>query len=88
MQTPGERSTSFATAKGRSFVGSSQDAASPKFVMYVVRPNDTIWDLCVASLGRYDETAVAELRELNPDLIDVDRIEVGQQIRLPVRPSN
>jgi LysM repeat protein len=54
----------------------------------VVQPNDTIWNLCVWSLGRYDATAVAELRKLNPDLNDVDRIEVGQQIRLPVRPLN
>jgi general secretion pathway protein A len=88
MQTPGEQSTSFTTAKGQNSQGSSLDAGSSKFAMHVVRPNDTIWELCVASLGRYDETAVAELRKLNPDLIDVDRIEVGQQIRLPVRPSN
>jgi general secretion pathway protein A len=86
--SPLEQATSFAVAKGMNSVGSSHDAGSAKFVVYVVRPNDTIWDLCVASLGRYDETAVAELRKLNPDLTNVDRIEVGQQIRLPVRPSN
>jgi hypothetical protein len=39
-------------------------------------------------MGRYDENALAELRKLNPELIDIDRIEVGQQIRLPLRPSN
>jgi type II secretory pathway predicted ATPase ExeA len=64
------------------------DSDSAKFFTYVVQPNDTIWNLCVWSLGRYDETALAELRKLNPDLGDVDRIEVGQEIRLPVDPAN
>jgi type II secretory pathway predicted ATPase ExeA len=67
---------------------SDRDSESSRFFTYVVQPNDTIWNLCVWSLGRYDDTAVAELRKLNPDLNDVNRIEVGQQIRLPVRPSN
>jgi general secretion pathway protein A len=67
---------------------SGGDSDSSRFFTYVVQPNDTIWNLCVWSIGRYDETAVAELRKLNPDLSDVDRIEVGQQIRLPVGPSN
>ena len=69
-------------------VRSGRDSESSSFFTYVVQPNDTIWNLCVWSLGRYDATAVAELRKLNPDLNDVDRIEVGQQIRLPVRPLN
>jgi LysM repeat protein len=53
-----------------------------------VQPDDTIWKLCQWSIGRYDDTVVAELRKLNPELSDFDRIEVGQQIRLPVRPAN
>jgi hypothetical protein len=68
--------------------GSSHDSGSSKFVTYVVKPNDTIGNLCKMSLGRYDATVITELRKLNPNLTDVDRIEVGQQIRLPVRPSN
>jgi len=59
-----------------------------RFYTYVVQPNDTLGNLCIWSLGRYDETALAELRKLNPDLINPDRIEVGQQIRLPMPPSN
>jgi hypothetical protein len=38
-------------------------------------------------MGRYDETTLAELRKLNPELLDIDRIEVGQQIRLPLSRS-
>jgi type II secretory pathway predicted ATPase ExeA len=78
----------FATNQLDGSVRSGRDSESSRFFTYVVQPNDTIWNLCVWSLGRYDDTAVAELRKLNPDLRDVDRIEVGQQIRLPVRPLN
>jgi general secretion pathway protein A len=41
---------------------------------------------CLAQKS-YDETALADLRRLNLELIDPNRIEVGQQILLPVRPS-
>jgi type II secretory pathway predicted ATPase ExeA len=71
-----------------SSVRSSQRPDSSRFVTHLVRENDTVWRLCVSSMGRYDETALAELRKLNPELMDIDRIEVGQQIRLPLRPSN
>jgi len=87
-QSAEQRSATFATAQLDGSARSGRDSDSSRFFTYVVQPNDTIWNLCVWSLGRYDETAVAELRKLNPDLSDVDRIEVGQQIRLPVRPSN
>jgi general secretion pathway protein A len=62
--------------------------ATSQFFTHVVQPDDTIWNLCVESLGRYDQATLAELRKLNPELVDPDRIEVGQQIRLPVHPSN
>jgi general secretion pathway protein A len=67
---------------------SGRNSDSSRFFTYVVQPDDTIWKLCQWSIGRYDDTVVAELRKLNPELSDFDRIEVGQQIRLPVRPAN
>ena len=70
-----------------SSVRTSQHPDSSQFVTHVVRENDTVWNLCVSSMGRYDETALAELRKLNPELLDIDRIEVGQQIRLPLSRS-
>jgi general secretion pathway protein A len=74
------------TQRPASYRGQAVEA--PGFFTYVVQPNDTIWNICLWSLGRYDETALAELRKLNPDLTNPDRIEVGQQIRLPVRRTN
>lgn len=58
------------------------------FITYIVQPNDNVAHLCEWSLGYYDEAALAELRKLNPDLINPDHIEVGDQIRLPIRRSN
>jgi LysM repeat protein len=51
---------------------------------YVVQPQDTLRDLCVATLGRYDSTAISEIRELNPGLKNPEHLHPGQEIRLPV----
>jgi len=58
------------------------------FITYTIQPNDNVAHLCEWSLGHYDEAALAELRKLNPGLINPDHIEVGDQIRLPIRRSN
>ena len=87
-QTQGQQAVAFASAPLNDPGGSSSSSDSSQFVTHIVRPNDTIWNLCVSSLGRYDEAALSELRKLNPDLINIDRIEVGQEIRLPLRVSN
>ena len=83
----GQRAAAYSPLE-RSASASHPDPSQQRFFTYVVQPNDTIWDLCVWSLGRYDESALAELRNLNPDLKNPDRIEVGQQVRLPVRRPN
>ena len=64
------------------------DQAKAGFITYIVQPHDNIAHLCEWSLGHYDEAVLAELRKLNPDLINPDHIEVGDRIRLPVRNSN
>jgi LysM domain len=82
-----ERPAAFVTAEhGSPYANQTGDKA--RFFTYTVQPHDTLSNLCEWAMGRYDEAALAELRKLNPDLIDPDRIEVGEQIRLPVRHSN
>ena len=84
---PAPTPTAFTSAqRPASYYGQGAEASG--FFTYIVQPNDTISNLCGWSLGRYDETALAELRRLNPELTNPDRIEVGQQIRLPVRHTN
>src|SRR5712691_42786 len=54
--------------------------------VYVVQPKDTLRDLCVSTLGRYDEVVLSQLQKLNPELRNPDHLEVGQKIRLPMNP--
>lgn len=56
--------------------------------VYVVQQNDTLRDLCMSTLGRYDTTILSEIRELNPDLKNPDHLVEGQEIRLPVSAAN
>jgi type II secretory pathway predicted ATPase ExeA len=55
---------------------------------YVVQPNDTLRDLCVSTVGRYDSTVLSKIRELNPGLKNPDHLDAGQEIRLPMSGAN
>lgn len=59
---------------------------SMRFFIYVVQPRDTLRDLCVLTLGRYDEVVLSQIQKLNPELRDPDHLDVGQKIRLPLHP--
>jgi general secretion pathway protein A len=58
--------------------------SSTRSFKYVIQPNDTLRDLCVSILGRYDSIVLSEIRELNPDLKNADHLDVGREIRLPM----
>jgi type II secretory pathway predicted ATPase ExeA len=60
------------------------EKASVQSFAYVIQPKDTLRDLCVSMLGRYDSDVLSEIRELNPNLRNPDHLDVGQEIRLPV----
>lgn len=64
--------------------GGSQDL--PAFFTYVIQPNDTLRDLCMSTVGRYDNAVLAQIRKLNPDLRDPNHLLVGQEIRFPLYP--
>jgi type II secretory pathway predicted ATPase ExeA len=51
---------------------------------YVIQPKDTMRDLCVSMLGRYDSDVLSEIHELNPTLKNPDHLDVGQEIHLPI----
>ena len=48
----------------------------------VVLPNETLYQISLREMGKYDGQAVARFRELNPWLVDPDHIEAGQTIRV------
>jgi len=59
----------------------SMKAAAP--LVYRVVPNDTLEQISLRSLGRYDTDLLQKWQELNPELTDPDLILVGQRLRLP-----
>jgi len=59
---------------------------SLSFFIYVVQPKDTLRDLCVSTLGRYDKAVLSQIQKLNPELRNPDHLDVGQKIRLPLNP--
>jgi general secretion pathway protein A len=58
---------------------------SPDSFTYVVQPRDRIRELCLSTVGRYDEVVLTEVRRLNPGLRNPLRLEIGQEIRLPLK---
>ncbi len=51
----------------------------------VVESGQTLRQISQRYLGRYSSGIVQEIQTLNPELLDPNRIEVGQKIRLPLR---
>jgi type II secretory pathway predicted ATPase ExeA len=58
---------------------------SLRFFAYVVQPKDTLRDLCVSALGRYDEDVLSQIQKLNPELGNPEHLDVGQKIRFPLK---
>jgi general secretion pathway protein A len=48
-----------------------------------VKPGQTLYQISVEKLGKYDGKVLEELQDLNPWLSDPDRIHPGQKIRVP-----
>jgi general secretion pathway protein A len=51
---------------------------------YVIQPKDTLRDLCMSIVGRYDSKVLSEIRRLNPNLRNHEHLDVGQEIQLPM----
>ncbi len=67
----------------------AQAAAVPRALakdgVVVVEAGQTLHQISLIYLGRYSTDVVQQIQSLNPQLPDPNRIEVGQQIRLPVQ---
>ena len=80
--TASESPTSAETQQG------ATGESSIKSFIYVVQPRDTLRDLCVSMLGRYDRGVLSQIRELNPQLKNPEQLDAGQSIRLPISTTN
>ena len=48
-----------------------------------VAPGQTLYQISLNKLGKYDGKVLEQLRGLNPSLNNPDRIRTGQKIRIP-----
>jgi type II secretory pathway predicted ATPase ExeA len=53
-----------------------------------VKPGETLLQICVASFGRCNPGLLEEIRRLNPPMNNLDHIEPGQTIQLPLSVAN
>jgi general secretion pathway protein A len=54
-----------------------------EFRTVVAEKGDTVGQILLRELGRMDLGLLEEVRQLNPEIEDIDRIAVGQEIRIP-----
>jgi len=52
-------------------------------ITVTVRPHDDLRQICLRYLGSYTTRLVSQINELNPGLIDDNRLAVGQRVVLP-----
>jgi type II secretory pathway predicted ATPase ExeA len=65
---------------------SGESPAQPSPVLFrsvQVSPGQTLYKLCIENFGEYNETAVKEIRKLNPWLRNPKQMHPGQIIRIP-----
>lgn len=62
----------------------AETAQNSSVASVVVEKNVTLRHLCLLYVGRFDSKTLAVIRELNPAISDPDRLQAGQQIRLPL----
>ncbi|MGE5545303.1 MAG: AAA family ATPase [Solirubrobacterales bacterium] len=61
--------------------------AAPKRVLRIVAPGDTLAGLTFQVYGKVDGNALKWVKEHNPGITNVDRIQVGQIIEFPAAPT-
>jgi general secretion pathway protein A len=63
-------------------------AALPHASAVSVKPGETLLEICVASFGRCSPEVLQEIHRLNPQMNNLDHIEPGQTIQLPLSVAN
>jgi hypothetical protein len=63
---------------------SVQVVQDPSVISVVVEKNATLRHISLVYLDRFDQRTLAAIRVLNPSITDPNRLEAGQQIRLPL----
>jgi general secretion pathway protein A len=88
---PGTVAVKSSTDDGQTGASSSREAvvatnvagSTPESEVVRVGQQETLYEICMDRLGRYDHQVVAMIRELNPGFDSPRRLHVGQEIRIP-----
>jgi general secretion pathway protein A len=67
---------------------STAQTSAPASRSVSVKPGQTVYQISVAKLGRYDDDLLGAIRELNPWMTNPDRIQPGQKLRIPTKANN
>jgi hypothetical protein len=63
------------------------DTGDGQVLTVVAGPQQTLKDLSLRYVGRFDSDVAEKIRSLNPDLKDPDHLEEGQLVRIPLPPG-
>ena len=83
--TPGSDTTKATGAND--YDAAPQETDKGQVLTVVAGPQQTLKDLCVRYLGRFDGDLAAHVMSLNPDLTDPDHLVPGHLIRIPLPPG-
>ncbi len=72
------------TSDSSSYSADPQEAGSVQVITVAVKPGQTLRDISLLYIGRYDDALFNQIVALNPELKDPDHVETGQLIRLPL----
>jgi general secretion pathway protein A len=85
--TPSDSAPPAASNAPSPIVGESHRAA-PHESTVSVKPGETLHEICVASFGRCSPELLQEILRLNPQMNNLDHIEPGETIQLPLSVAN
>jgi AAA domain len=74
-------------SKPKAYSADPEDIGSGQVLTVVARPGQTLKDLSLLYVGRFDSDLFKQICSLNPELKDPNHIEAGQLIRVPLPPG-
>lgn len=75
------------TEEALSILAAAAEEERARRAVRIVAPGDTLAGLTFEVYGRLDGAALAWVKEHNPEIVNVDRIQVGQVIEFPAIPG-
>jgi hypothetical protein len=88
--TPSESSSQAPSAVSNSAspAGGESSPAVTQASKVSVKPGETLIEICVTRFGRCSPDLLQEIHRLNPQMNNLDHIEPGQMIQLPLAVAN